>query len=64
VKSYEFWKCRNILALIMIILSLICIAVEMICPLYFDNLVKYEGSKLAGMLGAEFEQQEGSPYYN
>lgn len=47
--------CRNIIALILVILSLICIAAESICPIYFDNIIKYEGIKLAGMLGAEFE---------
>ena len=36
---------------------------EVLSPFYFDQLIKQDGLKLAGKLGADFEKVEGSPYH-
>jgi len=52
------------LLLVLVSFFTVCLLVEVLCPLYFDAQTTREAGKLAGLLGAEFELQKESPYYN
>lgn len=57
-------KCKHYLALLFLFLGVCFMAIEGLSPFYYDHFVRKDGLKLAGKLGAEFEDIEGSPYYH
>lgn len=57
-------RCSVIILLVLMFFTSVCYLSEIICPFYFDAQINKEGLKLAGLLGAEFELQKESPYYN
>ena len=57
-------KCRHYLLICFVVLAFISLIVELSFNYYFDGQIKTEGLKVAAKLGAEFESQLGSPYFN
>jgi hypothetical protein len=56
------FSCKHYVAIIFLIIGTSFLLIEMLSPFYYDSIVKQDGFKLAGKLGANFEDIEGSAY--